>query len=67
MLKKSEVLVKEDGSWDLQPGAQRLTPFLSAQRAALLALGLERRAKPVDLKAYIEALKPGEKTSSETR
>ncbi len=67
LLERGAVLVKEDGSWDLQPGAQRLAPFLSAQRAALLALGLERRAKPVDLKAYIEALKPGEKTSSETR
>ena len=67
LLGRGAVLVKEDGSWDLQPGAQRLAPFLSAQRAALLALGLERRAKPVDLKAYIEALKPGEKTSSETR
>ncbi len=60
VLKKGAVLVKEDESWDLQPGAQRLAQFLSAQRGALLALGLERREKVVDLKAYIEALKPGE-------
>ena len=67
LLERGAVLVGEASAWDLQPGVQRLAPFLSAQRAALLALGLERREKPVDLKAYIEALKPGEETSSETR
>lgn len=35
----------EDGKWDLQPGAQRLAKFLSEERASLLALGLQRRAK----------------------
>ena len=53
LLQRGAVQVNEDGSWDLQPGAQRLAPFLSAQRAALLALGLERRKKAVDLKAYM--------------
>ncbi len=53
LLERGPVQVKQDGSWDLQPGAQRLAPFLSAQRAALLALGLERREKALDLKAYI--------------
>ena len=52
LLERGAILVKEDGSWDLQPGAQRLAPFLSAQRAALLALGLTRRQRPVDLREY---------------
>lgn len=38
-------VVAEDGKWDLQPGAQRLAKFLAEERAALLALGLHRRAK----------------------
>ena len=54
LIKKGAVLSNPDGSWDLQPGAQRLASFLSAQRAALVALGLERRAKPVqDLGTYL--------------
>ena len=56
LIERGAVMAKEDGTWDLQPGAQRLAPFLSAQRAALLALGLERKEKPVDLKAYIATL-----------
>lgn len=39
-------LVRElDGTWDLTPGFSRLIGFLSAERAALLGLGLGRRAK----------------------
>ncbi len=54
LIDKGAVHVNADGSWDLQPGAQRLASFLSAQRAALIALGLERRAKPVqDLNTYL--------------
>jgi len=53
LLERGAVLARDDGSWDLQPGAQRLAPFLSAQRAALVALGLKRREKPVDLRAYL--------------
>jgi len=44
MVERGAVSV-EDGKWDLQPGAQRLAKFLSEERAALLALGLQRRAK----------------------
>ena len=53
LLQRGPVQVKEDGSWDLQSGVQRLPTFLSAQWAALSALGLERREKVLDLKAYI--------------
>ncbi len=53
LLERGAVWVKEDGSWDLQPGAQRLAPFLSAQRAALLALGLTTRKSPIDLRDYL--------------
>ena len=53
LLERGAAQVNENGSWDLQPGAQRLAPFLSAERAALMALGLERREKTLDLKAYI--------------
>ena len=38
---------EEDGSWDLQPGVQRLMGFLSVQARILKPLGLERRAKDV--------------------
>lgn len=47
MIEKAAILCNPDGSWDLQPGAQRLASFLSAQRSALVALGIEGRAKPV--------------------
>ena len=43
-----------EGDWDLQPGLQRLAPLLAAQHRALVALGLERRAKPVqELQEYL--------------
>ena len=32
-------------TWDLSPGLARLAVFLNAERQALIALGLERRAK----------------------
>lgn len=38
---------KDQKTWDLQPGLQRLSGFLGQQRAALLALGLERRARNI--------------------
>ncbi len=41
------VIVQRDGEWDLQPGATRLAKFLAEERAALLALGLDRRPKDV--------------------
>ncbi len=54
LIDRGAVMSNPDGSWDLQPGAQRLASFLSAQRAALVALGLERKAKPVqDLHTYL--------------
>jgi hypothetical protein len=32
--------------WDLHPGAKELPKFLSIERAAIQAIGLERRSKP---------------------
>jgi hypothetical protein len=43
---RSGFIKKEDGSWDLAPGARELTKFLSIERACLQTLGLHRRAKP---------------------
>jgi len=34
-------------TWDLQPGSRELARFLTAERSALQALGMERRAKQV--------------------
>ncbi len=47
------VIIQRDGTWDLQPGAQRLARFLQEERATLLALGLERRTRDVDTLAEI--------------
>ena len=47
VIKRSAVQVDESGNWDLQPGLQRLAPFLAAQHRALLALGLERRPRSI--------------------
>lgn len=45
-----------DGSWDLAPGAKELAKFLSAERGALAAIGLERRTRQApSLNAYLEA------------
>ena len=44
----------KDGSWALQPGLQRLSSFLSSQRQALLAVGLQRREKVIDPLEYIK-------------
>lgn len=46
MLQRGAV-VERDGVWDLQPGMAKLGTFLTAQRQALQALGLERRQMPV--------------------
>lgn len=44
---RSGFVVKEDGTWNLSPGAKELVRFLSVERSALQTLGLDRRAKPV--------------------
>ena len=36
-----------DTTWDLSPGFARLAGFLSTERMALVALGLERRARNI--------------------
>ncbi len=60
LIDRGSVHVKEDGSWDLQPGAQRLAVFLGVQHRCLTALGLERKQKDVvDLKSYIESSRAG--------
>ncbi len=45
---RSGFIQKENGSWDLAPGAKELGKFLSIERSALQALGLGRRAKPIN-------------------
>lgn len=44
---RSGFIVKEDGTWDVAPGAKELAKFLSIERASLQTLGLGRRAKPI--------------------
>jgi hypothetical protein len=44
---RSGFIAKEDGSWDLAPGAKELAKFLSIERSALNTLGMARRAKPI--------------------
>ena len=54
VIERTAIQVDEGGTWDLQPGLQRLAPFLAAQHRALVALGLERRQRPVsDLQTYL--------------
>lgn len=38
---------KLDDSWDLSPGAKELGKYLGVELKALMALGLERRVKPI--------------------
>ena len=45
---RSGFIVKEDGSWNLAPGARELAKFLAIERASLQTLGLGRRARPID-------------------
>lgn len=42
------ITVDPQGVWDLQPGLQRLKGLIDSRRMNLLALGLQRRAKPID-------------------
>jgi hypothetical protein len=44
---RSGFIKKENGSWDLAPGAKELARFLGIERASLQTLGLGRRARPV--------------------
>ena len=54
VIERNAIQVDESGAWDLQPGLQRLAPFLAAQHRALVALGLERRQRSVsDLQTYL--------------
>ena len=42
-------------TWDLAPGAKELAKFLTAERGALQAIGLDRRAQPTQtLEGYLE-------------
>lgn len=52
LVDRGAVLAK-NGEWDLQPGLQRLTKFLTEERQALLALGLQRRTKDAALDALL--------------
>lgn len=58
-------ITKENGTWDLAPGAKELAKFLGIERASLQSLGLGRRAKSVmQLTDYIEAKKQQDGSSS---
>lgn len=46
-------LSKDKRSWDLQPGLSRLSVFLAEQRRCVMALGLTRRAKPIETLAEV--------------
>ncbi len=44
-----------EGTWDLAPGAKELAKFLTAERGALQAIGLDRRTQPTQtLEGYLE-------------
>lgn len=67
----SAVQRDQDGdSWDLMPGLQRLTPYLSVQHRVLTALGLKRKPKNItDLESYLKTQygDDGEKKSGEEK
>ncbi len=44
---RSGFIVRENGSWNLAPGARELAKFLGVERNCLQTIGLDRRAKPV--------------------
>jgi hypothetical protein len=63
---RSGFIHKENGSWDLSPGAKELARFLSIERSALQTLGLGRRVKPVQsLNEYLSS-RYGDRTPDET-
>jgi len=41
--------VETDNGWDLAPGVKELAKFLSVEKGAITALGMQRRAKDVTL------------------
>jgi hypothetical protein len=52
---RSGFITRRDGSWDVTPGAKELAKFLGAERGALQAIGLERRARPTpSLQDYLD-------------
>ena len=44
---RSGFIHKQDGTWNLSPGAKELSRFLAVERSCLQTLGLGRRTKPV--------------------
>lgn len=55
LIERGAVQELKNGAWDLQPGLQRLASFLTSQRMALQALGLQPRPKNItDLRSYLE-------------
>jgi hypothetical protein len=62
---RSGFVCKEDGSWNLAPGARELAKFLNTERASLQVLGLGRRAKPaVSLSEYLNGKTPAPATAT---
>ncbi len=70
LIEAGAVSLREDGTWDLQPGVQRLAAFLGVQHRCLATLGLERKQKNVlDLQSYLkekEHLSNGKSNSEPT-
>lgn len=44
---RSGFIHKQDGTWNLSPGARELSRFLAVERSCLQVLGLGRRTKPI--------------------
>lgn len=57
---RSGFVVKENGSWNLAPGARELVRFLSIERACLQTLGLETRVKPANRQIDLSGLSTAE-------
>ncbi len=56
------------GTWDLAPGAKELAKFLSAERGALTAIGLERRTRQApSLNEYLEVAYQHDQVDSDDR
>lgn len=66
---RSGFIVKEDGGWNLAPGARELAKFLSIERTSLQTLGLGRRAKPaITLSDYLNSKPPADPmTATDTK
>jgi len=54
------MIIQTPAGWDLAPGAKELGKFLNTERSALMALGLKRRSKQVDVTNIMEGWEPAQ-------